>query len=286
MMSDLPKQRYLTASVYFAGTSLVGGLWGFVDVATSTKYVCATTNDNYVTWSKWLDASRGVLSLLAVVFVMYRKFNNPNDSSPKYALFADLSVAVTAVLWCALLITTGTVCNASDCIKDDAVNDCNMYGGASCDTFDQQVSAMTGATIGSSEEPCFQTGHWATAHNYCPSAVSQKCASTGQAERCLVYGCSSQVPGVVERYVVGVTCMIINLLSFLLLRVHESEISGSARPPAQDAAAARRRSQATPGGTDRDSSGAPASLAQLGAPSSSNLRYRHNYTPVATDIEF
>ena len=285
MMSDLPKQRYLTASVYFAGTSLVGGLWGFVDVATSTKYVCATTDDNYVTWSKWLDASRGVLSLLAVVFVMYRKFNNPNDSSPKYALFADLSVAVTAVLLCALLITTGTVCNDSDCIKDDAVSDCNKYGGASCDTFDRQVSAMTGAT-GNSEEPCFQTGHWATAHNYCPSAVSQKCGSTGQAERCLVYGCSSQVPGVVERYVVGVTCMIINLLSFILLRVHESEISGSARTSAPGGTAARRRSQATSGGTDRASPDAPASLTQLGAPPGSNLRYRHNYTPVATNIEF
>lgn len=281
----------MAAATYLAGAGFVGGIWGLVSATTANKYVCGSSNDNLVTASKWLDSSRFIMSFFAVSLTLYRQFGSREQKKDvAVATFSGLGAGVTFVFLFTLLVTTGFVCGDNKCIKDSAANDCSSF--SQCDVFNSQVQSMADhSNVCTTNSGCCTPGAWKAANDYCSSTMSIKCGSPSTlAERCLVYACSSQVPGVVERYVVGLVCMVLTALSYLALYAYEQEKGGNGEQPAKEEEGVEMRKIQSASNAD-----SPALLAAPPLPSrsASVLRQRRpptsgtiHYTPVQNNIEF
>ena len=276
---------YIAAAMYLAGASFVGGVWGLVSATTATKYVCDSSGDDLVTASKWLDSSRFVMSFLAVSLTLYRQFGSTAPKKDKAVeVFSGLGAGVTSVLFFVLVVTTGVVCGDNKCITDSAANNCASF--SNCDVFNSQVQSMTdNSNACSNNANCCTPFAWTAANNYCSSTINVRCGSPSTlAERCFVYACSSQVPGAVERYVVGLVCMVLTILSYLALFAYEQQQDGSGSTNNQGERTLEMTSLARP-----DTLKEPP----LPSRSTSMLRQRRptssgtiHYTPVQTSIEF
>ena len=260
---------YLTIAIYLSGGSFVGGLWALVEVASSVKYVCPTSdnNDSVVT-SMWLDTSRFATSFLAVCLSLYRVCGTDTKKRDRAcAVASEISAAVTTVLLFTLLITTGTVCSDTKCLTTSAANDCTSSS-SSCSEFTTQVENML-QVENDIDALCKTPDVWQVSVNYCPQQISVNCFSAGEdssspqpytsAEQCNVYACSNLVPGAIERYVVGVSCMVLSVAAFIALCVLERQL-----PAESDAHASSPR--------DSDTTEPPSGESQTTGPEAAGMK--------------
>ena len=215
----------LALAGHLAAVGLVGGIWALVNATSNTKYVCADTSDTYVMSARWLDAGQFTTAFATSCMVLYRQWTN-NRPTPQFAVLVEVRGALGVLIYLILVVTTASVCGNDKCITDAAVSE----SGRDPARFQRQASNMAGVSQSStSTYPCgnqLDPTWFDSPTNYCPIEIAQVCGQSDDgssgvtAERCLVFACSSQVPGVLERYILSMICLLAQILATVVLAVH------------------------------------------------------------------
>jgi len=213
---------------------MVSGIWSLVDSLGKTKYVCASITDDAVKDAQALDVAHFITAFLTLCLPLYRlrwleQHDQPLKSNKKTPQLANLAAVVGIFsfgLVMLIAVKHGTVCSDNNCITNTAVssalsNDLN--------SFNAQVASMIGTTAPTESRvfmcnDALNPNFFRVAQNYCSISLKDLfCDSitSYNAERCLVYACSDLVPGRIERYVISLISMLLQISSVYFLILYE-----------------------------------------------------------------